>query len=174
MKKVLAILITLSLVFVLGACSTEEGNYTPGVYFGYTEGGENTFAVVTVDENGFISEILIDSVYLKQDAEGNLTWEGRSGETTGYATTKRSLNGGCDYNMHPATPVVNCEVEGELMWWQQVDLIADAVIEAQEVPNFTLIDGNFDPDAADSVAGVTIGVEDYIAAIEDALEQARK
>jgi hypothetical protein len=175
MKKLLVLLFALSLVFVLGACSTEEGDYEPGVYFGYTEGGENTFAVVTVDENGFISEILIDSVYLKQDAEGNLTWEGRGGtEATGYATTKRSLDGGCGYHMHTAKEVVNCSVEGELMWHEQVDLIADAVIEAQEVPNFTIIDGDFDPDAADSIAGVTITVTSYIEAIEDALDQAKK
>ncbi len=175
MKKLLAILFTLSLVFVLGACSTEEGDYEPGVYFGYSEGGENSFAVVTVDENGFISEVLIDTVYLKQDAEGNLTWEGRGGnEATGYATTKRSLDDGCGYHMHTDKDVVDCSVEGELMWHEQVDVIADAVIEAQDVPDFEIVDGKIEDDSADAVAGVSITVTSYLDAIEDALDQAKK
>ncbi|MFH5882413.1 hypothetical protein, partial [Liberiplasma polymorphum] len=128
MKKLLTVLVTLSLVFLLGACASEQGDYEPGVYFGYTDGHQNTFAVVTIDENGFISQIFVDTVYMKADPEGPATWTSRGNEVTGYATTKMSLDGGCGYNMWPAKPVVDCKVEGEIMWHDQVSMVIEAVI----------------------------------------------
>jgi hypothetical protein len=166
MRRVLTLLVVLGLGFTLSACTEEQGNYEPGTYFGYTEGNQNTFAVLYVGENGFIESILIDAVYLKTVEDGPVTWEDRGGDmVNGNATTKRSLDGGCGYDMHFSGTY--CEApEGQFMWHEQVDLIAEAVIEAQELPDFS---GD-----ADSIAGVTIGIDGYVAAIEMALEQASK
>lgn len=171
MKKLLLGLFLLVLVATLAACGAEQGEYTPGVYHGYTVGATPSIAVVTVDENGMIESVLVDEVYLKEDAEGELSWEGRSGPTTGYATTKRALDDGCGYVMHPGE-VVDCTVEGELMWWEQVDALAAAVVEAQGVPTWSLTEGSFTEGADDVVAGVSITVDSYIDAIEDALAKA--
>lgn len=171
MKKVLLFLAVLGLPFFLVACdSAEQGDYTPGVYFGYSSGHQNSFAVVTVDDNGMIVSVIIDSVYMKSEAGGPVSWVSRGNDVEGIATTKRSLDGGCAYNMWPSQPVVNCEVEGEIMWVEQVNMIAAAVVEAQGLPNWTLEDNYF---GEDGVAGVSIRVNAYIEAIQNALNQAQ-
>lgn len=170
MKKVLLLLAVLGLPFFLAACGSEQGDFTPGVYFGYSSGHQNSFAVVTVDDNGMIVSVLIDSVHLKAEEGGPANWVHRENDVTGIATTKRSLNGGCAYNMWPAQPVVNCEVEGEIMWVAQVDMIAAAVVENQGLPSWTITENRF---GEDGIAGVTIRVNTYITAIENALSQAR-
>ena len=171
MKKVLLLLAVLGLPFFLAACGSEEqGDFTPGVYFGYSSGHQNSFAVVTVDDNGMIVSVLIDSVYLKSEAGGPVNWVSRGNDVSGIATTKRSLDGGCGYNMWPAQPVVNCEVEGEIMWVEQVNMIAAAVVENQGVPSWTLEENYF---GEDGIAGVSIRVNAYIEAVNAALAQAR-
>ncbi len=170
MKKVLLLIAVLGLPFLLAACGSEQGDYTPGVYFGYSSGHQNSFAVVTVDDNGMIVSVLIDSVYLKSEAGGPVNWVSRGNDVSGIATTKRSLDGGCGYNMWPAQPVVNCEVEGEIMWVAQVDMIAAAVVENQALPSWNLVDNKF---GEDGIAGVSITVNAYITAIQNALSQAR-
>ena len=175
MKKLFVLFASFALIFVLAACGGETGDYEPGVYFGYTDGNQNTFAVVTIDENGFISEILVDTVYLKVVDDGPVTWLDRNDNPVdGIATTKRSLDGGCGYNMWPGQPVEDCKVEGQIMWHDQVDLVAADVIENQGVPTYDLDGAYFDEDGVDTVAGVTIRVTAYISAIENALDQARK
>ena len=156
MKKILLGLFLLVLVATLAACGAEQGEYTPGVYHGYTVGEKPFIAVVTVDDNGMIISVLLDEVYVNSANE---------------AVTKRALDNGCGYNMH-AGDVVNCSVEGELMWWEQVDALAAAVVEAQGLPNWTLDGGRFSEDT-DGVAGVTIRIGGHIDAIESALNKAK-
>lgn len=172
MKKSLLALFLLVLVGTLAACGgAEQGEYTPGVYHGYTVGNQPSYAVVTVDENGMIESVLIDEVYLKAEADGEVTWEGRTGPTEGIATTKRALDDGCGYDMHGG--VEDCQVEGEMMWWEQVDALGQAVVDAQGVPSdWSLVDGSFE-NPSDAVAGVSITVDSYISAIEDALDKAQ-
>lgn len=170
MKKALLALFLLVLVGTLAACGAEQGEYTPGVYHGYTLGNEPSFAVVTVDENGMIAGVLIDSVYLKTDEAAAVTWQGRTGPAEGIATTKRALDDGCGYDMHGGA--VDCQVPGEMMWWEQVDALGEAVVDAQGIPaNWALEDGSFAD--SDAVAGVSITVDSYIDAIEDALDKAQ-
>lgn len=145
----------------------EQGDYTPGVYFGYTSGHESTFAVVTVNENGVIESILVDSVYLQTQANGPLSWVSRGNDVSGIAVTKRTLDGGCGYDMHRAA--VNCEVEDKLMWHQQVDAIAAAVIENQGLPSWNINNDGY----MDDLAGVSITVDGYISAIQNALNKAK-
>ncbi len=171
MKKLLALLFVFTFVFGLAACGTEQGDYEPGVYFGYTDGNQNTFAVLTVNENCFIESILVDSVYLKSVEDGPVSWTGRNDAAMeGIATTKRSLDGGCDYVMHEGT--TDCVApDGKLMWHEQVDAIVARVIEEQGIFDYTL-DGQYFEE--DTIAGVTIRVTAYITAIENALAQAAK
>ena len=147
------------------------GDFNPGVYFGYSLGSEPSFAMVSVGPNGKIINVLIDTVYLKAEADGSVTWLSRGNEVEGIAITKRAYDNGCGYHMHPAKEVINCEVDGELMWWQQVDLIAAAVVENQGLPNWTLDADKITDD--DAMSGVTITVGGYLAAIQDALSKAR-
>ncbi len=172
MKKSLLALFLLVLVGTLAACGgAEQGEYTPGVYHGYTVGNQPSYAVVTVDENGMIESVLVDEVYLKTEEGGEITWEGRTGPTEGIATTKRALDDGCGYDMHGG--VVDCQVEGEMMWWEQVDALGQAVVDAQGVPSdWSLVDGSFE-NPSDAVAGLSITVDSYISAIEDALDKAQ-
>jgi hypothetical protein len=167
MKKFFALLTLLALPFMLAACGAEQGDYTPGVYFGYSDGHLHSFAVVTVNENGMIESVLIDSVYLQTQTDGPVSWVSRGNDAEGIAITKRSLDGGCGYDMHRAA--VDCEVEDKLMWHQQVDAIAAAVVENQALPNWNV----GEDDKMDDIAGVTITVDTYIAAIQSALAQAR-
>ena len=147
------------------------GDYNPGIYFGYSVGNEPTIAIVTVGANGKIVNVLIDTVYLLRETDGPLTWVSRGNEVQGIAITKRAYDNGCGYNMHTAKQVVNCQVDGELMWWQQVDLIAEAVVENQGLPNWTLAENKISDD--DAMAGVTITVDTYISALQNALNQAK-
>lgn len=172
MKKGLLSLFALLLVFTLAACGAEQGEYTPGIYHGYSVGNQPSIAIVSVDENGMIINVLIDSVYLKSETDGGVFWTSRGNEAEGIAVTKRALDNGCGYNMHPATPVVNCAVAGELMWWQQVDLIADSVVANQGLPSWTLDANKITGD--DAMSGVTITVDSYLAAVQAALNKAKQ
>ncbi|MFW6298128.1 MAG: hypothetical protein ACOC14_00480, partial [Bacillota bacterium] len=156
-----------------------EGDYEPGIVFGasdYTDGGNNSVAVGAVNEDGHLVHMAIDSVYFKStDEDAAYDTEGRDGDTdTGIITTKMSLDYGCDYGMHGEPEYDddgNCYVDGEMMWWEQVQAIADDVVDNQGVPGYDLDDSNyFDEDGDDTVSGVSITVNNYIAAIEDALE----
>jgi len=171
MKKLLLSLFMLLLVFTLAACGAEQGEFTPGIYHGYSVGNEPSIAIVSIDENGMIVNVLIDTVYLKAEADGGVNWLSRGNEVEGIAITKRAYDNGCGYHMHRDKDVVNCEVDGELMWWQQVDLIAAAVVDNQGLPNWTLDADKITDD--DAMSGVTITVDGYLAAIQDALSKAR-
>ena len=172
MKKVLFLSLSLIVMVTLAACGKDYGEYKPGLHLGYTDGHQNTYAYVYVDADGYIDDIFIDSVYLKTDDDGPLNWEARGSENTGYVTTKMSLDHGCGYNMWPGQPVEDCEVEGEIMWVDQVRMLAEDIIENQGVPSYDINeDGDFEGD--DVIAGVTITVTSYIEAVENALEIAK-
>ena len=172
MKKLLSALLMLTLVFSLAACGEDEvelGEYKPGLHLGYSEGNENTFAYVYVDSKGFIADIHIDSVYAKSDAEGPL-WDVDDDSAKYIATTKRSLDDGNEYNMNSEEGSSEAKEDGLLLWVEQVDALADDIVEAQAIPEYSITaDGKFDDDA---ISGVSITVTSYITAIENALGRA--
>jgi len=174
-EKAFAALLSVFALVALAACGEPDlGDYKPGLHLGYTDGHQNTYAYVYVDADGYIFDIFIDTVYMKTDEDGPVTWEGRGGnEQTGYATTKMSLDDGCGYNMWPSEPVVDCEVEGEIMWHDQVRMLAEDIIENQGIIDYDLVDGDFDEDGDDVISGVTITVSGYLEAVENALDIAR-
>ncbi len=157
-------MLTLLMGVALSACgSTDEGDYKPGLYLGYTDGHQNTYAYVYVDAEGYIADVFIDSIYMKSDEEGPVTWEGRGGdEATGYATSKMSLNYGEDYIMG----------DNEYTWVEQVSMLGDDVVENQEIIDYDLDDRYFAEDGDDIIAGVSISVDSYLEAVGNALARA--
>jgi len=115
-----------------------------GIHHGYTEGHRNDHAYIAVNEDGFIEHIKIDSVYTNSDEDENEV-----------ATTKRSLDYGYDYIMQP---------DNEYLWVEQVDMLAEAIVEAQA------IESDLEDDPADAVSGVTISIDGYLSAIRNALD----
>ena len=131
-----------------------EGSYEPGLYFGYTEGHRNTYSLTYIAQDGFIQDVFIDSVYVNGDTH----------------TTKRSMDGGCEYRMHLSDEYCT-PTEGNLLWHQQVDRLEADILEHQMIPVYSMDGTKLDQDADDAVAGVTINVDAYIAATDMALKQ---
>jgi len=151
MKKLATFLIALAFVSVLAACNgDDEYAYNPGLYLGYTENGDTTLAYVYVDADGDIADVLIDTASEK-DVDDDET----------VAATKRAYNGGEGYEMSP---------DSDYLWVEQVDMLADEVVENNGIPELDLDEeGDIE---GDTLAGVTISVDGYLEAIEDALAQA--
>ncbi len=152
MKRIFAVMLTLLMGVVLVACggTTEEGDYKPGLYLGYTDGHRNTYAYVYVDAEGFINDVFIDTVYTTTDDDEDI------------ATTKMSLDYGQGYDMR----------NDGLWWYEQVDLVAQNIVENQGIIDYDLIDGDFDEDGDDVISGVTITVDGYLEAVGNALSRA--
>lgn len=136
-------------LFLLSGCSK---GYKEGIYTGTAEdnyGGENNTAtaVVTVDNEGKITDVYLDTTYTKDGVE----------------TTKKSL--GDDYGMynHPYGSTV-----GE--WYQQAEALEQYVVDNQGIDNINLDEGGY----TDAVSGCTIKIDALYDALDSALKQARK
>ena len=188
MKKLVTVFVLMVSLFVLSACgNTEKVDYTPGVYYASTGGNQGSIGVLVVDENGLLDTIIIDTVYLKSDATGNVSWPGYGGAETGIATTKLSLEEGWGYKMHwsgyaatDTTPTMAeyktwLSAQGKLEWFQQVDLVIAKVIKDQGFTADSRIGKEFESEvAADAKSGASITTTDYYTVIEALLAQARK
>ena len=136
-------------VLLLSGCSK---GYTEGVYTGsaidnYGGQSNTATAIVTVDSNGKITDVSLDTTYTKDGVE----------------TTKKKL--GADYGMYGTE--YGSKV-GE--WYQQVEALEDAVVKGQGLKDIKLNDDG----KTDTVSGCTIKIDALYEALEDALEQARK
>ena len=147
-----------------------EGDYTPGIQYGYSEGHENGHAFLAVNEEGNIVHAAVDVVYFKStDAETAVYGVmSRGSEATGIITTKMSLDYGRDYGMHRDDN--GDVVEGEMPWEEQMQAVADAVVENQGLEDYAIDGGKFEnPD--DAVSGVSITVDHVLEAFEMALDR---
>ncbi len=154
MKKLLALTGAILLVFTLAACGNDYGDYAPGLHLGYTEGNEPDIAYVYVNADGYIEDVIFDSAYeINEDDEdyGHLQLN----------ATKRAFDYGQDYIMS----------DNEYLWVEQIDMLAEDIVEHQGNPEYDIEDGKFE-DPSDAVAGVTITVSGFIGALEDALDRA--
>jgi len=148
MKKIKYLVCVFALIFLVG-CNKgyKEGEYTATAIDNYG-GQENTAsAKVTIDENGKITDVYLDTTYTTAD---------------GVKTTKKTLKE--DYGMlnHPYGSTV-----GE--WYQQVEKLEQAVIANQGI-NFL----NLDEDGyTDAVSGCTIKIDAMYEALENALNKAK-
>jgi len=147
MKKVKYLICVFALLVLVG-CSNgyKEGEYT-GVASDSYGGQENiASAIVTIDSEGKITDVYLDTTYTTSD---------------GVNTTKKTL--GNDYNM-----ISNPGAVGE--WYQQVEKLEQAVVKNQGIDFLKLNDEG----KTDAVSGCTIKIDALYAALEDALEQAKK
>jgi hypothetical protein len=145
-----------------------EGDYTPGIQYGYSEGHQNGHAFIAVNEEGNIVHAAVDVVYFKSTATEDAVYGmmNHGSEATGIITTKMSLDYGTGYGMHRDDD--GNVVDGEMPWEEQMQALADAVVENQGLEDYSLVDGAFEnPD--DAVAGVSITVDHVIEAFEMAL-----
>lgn len=135
---------------LLSGCSK---GYTEGVYTGsaidnYGGQSNTATAIVTVDSNGKITDVNLDTTYTTNE---------------GVETTKKAL--GTDYGMYGHE--YGSKV-GE--WYEQVEALEDNVIENQGLKGIELDSDGY----TDTVSGCTIKIDALYEAIEDALNQARK
>lgn len=136
-------------LLLLTGCSK---GYKEGVYTGTAEdnyGGQNNIAtaIVTVDSEGNITDVDLDTTYTKD----------------GVTTTKKAL--GADYGMynHPYGSKV-----GE--WYEQVEALEEYVINNQGIDSLTLDTDGY----TDAVSGCTIKIDALYEALDSALKQAKK
>ncbi len=157
MKKILFICGLLS-VFLLVGCNiiTGVGKYKEGTYMGsdeYTSYGKKyvTTAVVYVDFSGMIKSVYIDSTYFKNEVY----------------TTKKVLKDA--YGMK-GTSASTGNIPGGAEWYEQINTLEDEIVLQQGIEWLKYNDEG----KTDSVAGVTITVDSYYKAVNNALEQAKK
>lgn len=148
MKKRLCLVTVLGLVLLSG-CSKgyKEGVYTGTAIDSY--GGQNNTAtaVVTVDKNGKITDVNLDTTYTKDGVE----------------TTKKKL--GDAYGMYG---VEYGSKVGE--WYTQVEALEKNVVDNQGLDKVKLTDDGY----TDTVSGCTIKIDALYEALEKALNQAKK
>lgn len=160
MKKYFIVLVLMLALFVVGCEKVEEGKYNEGTYLGVKDSVANngdkvvTTALVNVDEKGKITNVFIDVTY--KNSEGVLT-------------TKKVL--GDAYGMKGRSAAIGV-IEGGAEWYEQVQVLEDKVVLEQGMDWFTF--KSDEPTKTDAVSGVTITVTDYHAALQDALNQAKK
>lgn len=136
-------------LLLLSGCSK---GYNEGMYKGTamdTYGGQTNTATatVTIDSNGKIIDVVLDTTYT----------------VDGVETTKKAL--GSSYGMygHPYGSKV-----GE--WYEQVEALEENVVENQGLDGIKINDEGY----TDTVSGCTIKIDALYAALEDALKQAKK
>ena len=143
------ILIGIVGMLLLSGCSK---GYVEGVYNGSATdnyGGQSNTATarVTVDSNGKITDVYLDTTYTKDGVE----------------TTKKEL--GDDYGMYG---VLYGSQVGE--WYEQVEALEQNVIDNQGLDGIELDSDGY----TDTVSGCTIKIDAMYKALEDALSQASK
>lgn len=157
-------------------------DYVDGVYFGMDE-AHGYYVRVTI-EDGFITDVFFDAlydVYLGCDVDGTFDDTIAKGDCGDVATetpvyeetTKQVL--GFDYNMKLFSGK-------DYEWFEHANMLGEAIVEAQEWDaDWVIIPGTdgghdkfdtTDTDTVDAVGGVTIGIEGFKHAWEEAIAQA--
>lgn len=148
MNKKICIFGVISLALLSG-CSK---GYKEGVYTGTsidTYGGQNNTAtaIVTIDKNGKITDVNLDTTYTKD----------------GVQTTKKTL--GSEYGMYGSEYGSSV---GE--WYQQANALEKYVVDHQGIEDIKLEDDG----KTDAVSGCTIKIDALYSALDSALKEAKK
>jgi rhodanese-related sulfurtransferase len=130
-----------------------QGDYTPGTYYG-EDGGYSV--VITVGAGGAIESVYLDAVHKDRTTGAFL------GLKKGYEIADYPMN----YTEVDGTLTLD---EGKLDWFMQAEALELAIVENQGWV-WTLVEGDFD---TDGVAGVSIGVENWMNAVTEALNEAQ-
>lgn len=149
MKKLFVSLVAvLCLVGVVGCekvTTYKEGVYEASVIDPYNNENNTASAKITVDKNGKITEVYLDTTYV----------------SNGVETTKKTLKE--NYNMKK----YNASAAGE--WYEQVEKLEKAIVEHQGIDFITLdADGK-----TDAVSGCTIKIDALLNAAKAAIEKAK-
>lgn len=147
MKKLLSILVLCSMLFVYTACEKvagyKEGTYEATAVDNYGNQNNEASAKVTIDSNGKITSVYLDTTYTKD----------------GVKTTKKALK--------DAYGMKNYGADKE--WYEQVELLEQAVLEKQGIDFLKLDEDGY----TDAVSGCTIKVDALTKALENALNKAK-
>ncbi len=154
MKK-LGILLACTLVLFATGCQSTKGEYQEGVYEAEaidTYGGEENTATakITVDEDGMITKVELDTTYTKD----------------GELTTKKEL--GSDYGMKGYSASLG-NIEGGGEWFEQAKALEDAIVENQGVDFLELSEDG----KTDAVSGCTMSISSLVEAATTAIEEAK-
>ena len=109
-----------------------------------------TTSVIYVDSNGAIKSCYIDSTYIKDNIN----------------TTKKVLKD--DYGMKETSKNIG-KIKGGKEWYEQIKVLEDKIVENQGL-DWVKYDSE---NKLDSISNVTISVDTYIKATENALKQAK-
>lgn len=146
-KKIIVLSLTSLLLFSGCSKGYKEGVYTGTASDSYGGQDNTATAVVTIDSNGKITDVDLDTTYTKD----------------GVKTTKKEL--GSAYGMYN---VPYGSTVGE--WDTQVTALEEYIVENQGIDKLTL-----DEDGkTDAVSGCTIKIDALYEAVNDALKQAKK
>lgn len=148
MKKNLFLVAVIG-VLLLSGCSKgyKEGVYTGTAVDSYGGQDNTATAIVTIDSNGKITDVDLDTTYTKDGVE----------------TTKKTL--GSEYGMlgSPYGSTI-----GE--WYQQAEALEQYVIDNQGIDKI-----NLDEDGkTDAISGCTIKIDALYEALNSALKEAKK
>jgi len=148
MNKKICLLGVIGLLFLSG-CSKGyiEGVYTGTAIDNYGGQSNTATAIITVDANGKITDVNLDTTYTKDGVE----------------TTKKKL--GTDYGMYGSP--YGSQV-GE--WYEQVEALEKNVVDNQGLDGIKLDSDGY----TDTVSGCTIKIDALYNALNDALTQAKK
>ncbi len=184
-NKLLSLAFIFMVILLTGCTKVAVGDYKEGTYFAYDE-ATNYTAVVYIDESGIIKSVFIDAAYIQYDADNQCPEIIVRGNVRCNPSTKQTL--GEDYGMRDRSAQIGI-IEGGAEWYEQIDDFTNKVIEEQGIewinfkyknPDGTVTsvkpDDKTEDDKVytDSVAGVTIIVDNLYRLINDILEQAKK
>ena len=148
MKKILSIALVAILLTGCGSNGLKEGTYEGSAIDTY--GGEENTATarVTIDAEGKITDVYLDTTYTKDGVE----------------TTKKTL--GDEYGMK----VGNSDYgQAEYEWYEQVEALEQTVIDNQGIEFLNVDEDGY----TDAVSTCTIQVSALYEALEDALSKAK-
>ena len=148
MKKLLVIALMAILLTGCGSDKLKEGTFEGSAIDTYG-GEENTAtAKVTIDSEGKITDVYLDTTYTKDGVE----------------TTKKTL--GDEYGMKTGNSEYG---SAEYEWYEQVEALEKAVIDNQGIDFLNLDDDGY----TDAVSTCTIKIDALYKALEDALNKAK-
>ncbi len=150
MKKILVFVLMAVLLTGCGSDKLKEGTFEGSAVDNYG-GAENTAtAKITIDSEGKITSVYLDTTYTKDGVE----------------TTKKTL--GDAYGMKGVSANKGA-IEGGAEWYEQVEALEKAVVENQGIDFLNLDEDGY----TDAVSRCTIKIDALYKALEDALNKAK-